>query len=210
VRVKLKRDYGVEILYLWVIEVHRDGYPHVHILFGLSRYVPALSFEVLLKIFQEAWVDDEGRPLCAPQGVDIRYIGRDVRRVKEYVLKYLVKDHWKIWHVEVKDGWVRARLSALLIWLFRVRLFGMSQKLKRPEKVKKGKVVFHGRVPLRDVYRRGGYDVPYDEFKRGFLFRGMLKFENIYLPLLVPAVVRRGVDADPVEDDPYKELMERF
>jgi hypothetical protein len=209
VRVKLRRDYGVDVLYLWVIEVHRDGFPHVHILFGLSRYVPGLTFEVLLKIFQGAWVDDEGRPLCAPQGVDIRYIGRNVQRVRDYVLKYLVKDHWKVWGVEVQDGVVRARLSTLLIWLFRVRLFGMSQKIKRVVKPKKS-VVFHGRISLRLLYLRVGYDVPYEEFKKEFLRRGMLKFESRYLPILVPAVVRRGVDADPKEDDPLVELMEKF
>ena len=209
VRVKLRRDYGVDVLYLWVIEIHKSGMPHVHVLFGLSRYVPALTFDVLLRIFQEAWVDDGGRPLCAPQGVDIRYIGRNVRKVKRYVLKYLVKDFWKIWAVEVENGLVRARLSALLIWLFKVRLFGMSQKIKRVAKPKK-KVVFHGRVALRSVYRRVGYEVPYEEFKREFLRRGILKFENRYLPLFVPAVIRRGVDADSIGDDPYRELVEMF
>jgi hypothetical protein len=209
VRVKLKRDYGVDVFYLWVVEVHRDGFPHVHILFGLSRYVPELTFQVLLKIFQDAWVDDQGRPLCAPQGVDIRYIGRNVRKVKRYVLKYLVEDFWAIWAVESEGGLVCARLSALLIWLFRVRLFGMSQKIKRVAKQKK-KVIYHGRVSLRVVYRRVGYEVPYEEFKRGFLRRGILAFENRYLPILVPAVARRGVEVDPKEDDPLRELMENF
>jgi len=211
IRVKLKRDYGVDMLYLWVIEVHKDGYPHVHILFGLDRYVPALTFEVLLKVFQEAWVDDSGRPLCAPNGVDIRYIGRDVQRGKAYVLKYLVKDHWKIWAVDVKDGLVRVRLSTLLIWLFRVRLFGMSQKIKRPMKVKKA-VKFHGRVALRSVYKRVGYEVPYEDFKVAFLRRGMLKFDASYLPILVPSVVRGGVEVQDVavEDESLRELMERF
>jgi len=210
VRVKLKRDYGVDFVYLWVIEAHKDGFPHVHILFGLSKFVPALTFQTLLKIFQDAWVDDDGRPLCAPQGVDIRYIGRNVEEVKAYVLEYLVKDHWKIWSFEVQDGLVRVRLSTLLIWLFRVRLFGMSHKLRRPDKVQKGKVVFHGRVPLHQVYRRAGFDMPYEEFKRGFLWRGVLKFENRYLPVLLPSVVGRGADADPKEDDPYRELIEKF
>jgi len=202
VRVKLRRGFGVDILYLWVIEVHRDGFPHVHILFGLDRFVPALTFQVLLRIFQEAWVDEQGRPLCAPQGVDIRYIGRDVQKVKDYVLEYLVKDHWKVWAIEVEGGWVRARLSTLLIWLFRVRLFGMSQKLRRPERVRKGKVLFHGRVSLRKVYVRVGYDMPYEEFKRGFLLRGVLRFENRYLPILVPSVVDRGDDVDLERDGP--------
>jgi hypothetical protein len=208
VRVKLKKEYGVDVLYLWVIEVHKDGFPHVHVLFGLSRYVPALTFEVLLKIFQDAWVDEEGRPLCAPQGVDIRYIGLDVERVKGYVLKYLVKEHWKIWAVEDEGGLVRARLSAMLIWLFRVRLFGMSQKIKKAVKPKR-KVVFHGRVPLRAVYVRVGYDMPYEEFKREFLRRGMLKFDGSYLLLLCPSVVNRDPEVGP-EDDPYLELIERF
>jgi len=213
VRVKLKRHYGVEMFYLWVIEVHKSGMPHVHILFGLSKFVPALSFDVLLRIFQDAWVDDEGRSLCAPQGVDIRYIGRDVQRVKDYVLKYLVKDHWKIWAIEVKDGVVRARLSTLLVWLFKVRLFGMSHKLRRPVKVSKGKLVFYGRVPLRSVYVRVGYDMPYEEFKKGFLVRGKLKFDGFYLPVLVPSAFpsgfRGGGEVDDCEDI-YKELVEGF
>jgi hypothetical protein len=210
VRVKLRREFGVDVLYLWVVEVHKDGFPHVHILFGVSKFVPALTFQRLLKIFQDAWVDDDGRPLCAPQGVDIRYIGRDVEKVKSYVLKYLVKDHWKVWAIEVKDGLVRARLSTLLIWLFKVRLFGMSLKLRRPEKISKGKVRFHGRVPLRAVYVRVGYDVPYEDFKREFLRRGMLKFEFSYLVLLVPSVVNRDPGVDPKEGDPYRELLEVF
>jgi hypothetical protein len=155
-------------------------------------------------------VDDDGRPLCAPQGVDIRYIGRDVQRVKEYVLKYLVKDHRKVWSIEVKDGLVRVRLSTLLIWLFRVRLFGMSQKLKRPVRVSKGKAVFRGRVPLRFVYSRVGYDMPYEEFKRGFLFRGILKFDYSYLPILLPSVVNRDPEAVPEDEDFYRELIEGF
>jgi len=210
VRVKLKREFGVGIFYLWVVEVHRDGFPHVHILFGLDRFVPSLTFPVLLRVFQEAWVDEEGRPLCAPQGVDIRYVGCNVQRVKGYVLEYLVKDHWEVWGFEVKDGLVRARLSTLLIWLFRVRLFGMSQKLKRPERVRKGGVLYHGRVSLRKVYVRVGYDMPYEEFKREFLWRGVLKFENRYLPVLVPSVANRGVDVGPEEGGFYRELVERF
>jgi hypothetical protein len=210
VRVKLKRDYGVEITYLWAIEVHYDGFPHVHLVFGLDRYVPGLTFEVLLKIFQDAWVDDDGNPLCAPQGVDIRYVGRDVRVVKDYLLKYLVKDHWKVWAVEVKDGVVRVRLSTLLIWLFRVRLFGMSQNLKRPERVKRTGVKFYGRVSLRVLYRRVGFDMPYEEFKRVFLLHRMLKFDGFYLPVLVPSAFRGGGGVSSDDDDGFRELLDRF
>jgi hypothetical protein len=210
VRVKLKRDYGVDITYLWAIEVHYDGFPHVHFVFGLDKYVPELTFEVLLKIFQDAWVDDAGNPLCAPNGVDIRYVGRDVKAVKEYLLKYLVKDHWKIWAIEVRDGVVRARLSTLLIWVFRVRLFGMSKNLKRPQRVKKGGVKFYGRVPLRVLYRRVGFDMPYDEFKKGFLFHRVLRFDGSYLPVLVPSAFRGGSEVSSGEDDGFRELLERF
>jgi hypothetical protein len=210
VRVKLRRDYGLDVFYLWVVEIHSDGFPHVHVVFGLPRYVPELTFGVLLRIFQEAWVDEKGRPLCASHGIDIRYVGRNVEKVRRYVLKYLVDEHGAVWNWEVRDGVVRVRLSTMLIWLFRVRLFGVSQKLRRPERAKVANVVFHGRVALRSVYVRVGYDMPYEEFKRGFLRRGILKFENKYLPVLVPSVVRRGVDADPDEDDLYRELIERF
>jgi hypothetical protein len=210
IRVKFKRDYGVEVFYLWAIEVHYDGFPHVHLVFGLDRYVPELSFEVLLKVFREAWVDDCGNPLCAPQGVDIRYVGRDVGVVKEYLLKYLVKDHWKVWAIEVKDGVVRARLSTLLIWLFRVRLFGMSQKLKRPRRVKGGGVKFYGRVSLRALYRRVGFDVPYEEFKRQFLLHRSLKFDVSVLPVLVPSAFRGGVEVCFDDGGGIEELLEGF
>jgi len=141
---------------------------------------------------------------------DVRYVGRSVRVVKEYLLKYLVKDHWKIWGIEVRDGLVYARLSTLLIWLFRVRLFGMSQNLKRPQKVKKSTAKFYGRVSLWQLYRRVGFDMPYEEFKKGFLFHRLIKLDASYLPVLVPSAFRGGVEVSSDDYDGFLELMERF
>jgi hypothetical protein len=183
VRTKLRRKYKVDMYYLWVIESHKDGYPHVHIIFCLGRYVRGLKFEELLRIFQESWVDDMGNRLCADQGVDIKYIGRDVNKVRDYVLKYLVKDHDKVWGFEVKGGLVRVRLSTLLAWAFRVRFFGMSQKLKRAERGKNYNYEFLGKT---SVYRLWRFVFKYDfeGFRDRFLFRCWEKVDERFVPLL--------------------------
>jgi hypothetical protein len=178
VRTKLKRRYKVDMYYLWVVEVHKDGYPHVHILYSLSRYVKGLVFEELLRIFQESWVDDKGNRLCADQGVDIRYIGRNVERVKEYVLKYLVKDHDKVWGVRVEGGLVRVRLSTLLIWAFRVRMFGMSQKFKRAMRAKYYSCEFLGKTSVYLLWRFVFNGLDFAFFKERLHFRGFEKVDE--------------------------------
>jgi hypothetical protein len=152
VRNRLKREFNVDIFYVWVIEAHKDGYPHVHVLFSASRYVRGLTFERFLQLLISYWVDDEGRRLCAENGVDVKYVGTDVKKVRDYLLKYLVKDHDKIWRVEVEQGLVRVRLSTLLIWVFRVRLFGFSQKIKRAERDKLGGT-FMGKTSVYRLWR---------------------------------------------------------
>jgi len=178
VRTKLKRRYRVDIHYLWTIESHKDGYPHVHILFSLGGFVKGLVFEELLRIFQESWVDDEGNRLCADQGVDIRYIGKDVEKVKEYILKYLVKEHDKTWGVKVEGGLVRVRLSTLLAWAFRVRFFGMSQKFKRAIRAKYYSYEFLGKTSVYWLWRFVFNVFDFTIFKERLYFRGFEKVDE--------------------------------
>jgi hypothetical protein len=185
VRTYLRRRYGVDVFYLWVIECHKDGYPHVHILFWLSKYIPEWSFEELLSLFQRYWVDDRGNCLCAFQGIDIKYVGRDVERVKEYILKYLVKDHESIWAVEVEGGLVRVRLCALLIWAFKVRLFGISQKLKRLISVARRDVSYLGKVSAYRVWCFAFEWMDFKSFMQELLGRGYVIVDEERVPYLL-------------------------
>jgi len=109
--------------YLWVVEAHADGYPHVHILCSF----PFIPVGKLI----DWWVDENGNPLAAMQGVDVRFIG-SFENVKNYVVKYLVKHHNKYWAFHRQGDRVRVRLATLYIWYFRVRIFGMSRDIRRP------------------------------------------------------------------------------
>ncbi len=117
---KVKRF--TEFHYLWVIEPHEDDYPHVHILASF----PFLDLEQIYSW----WRDNRGQ-LSAFNGVDVEFIGRDVEKVKEYVLKYLVKNHDKYWQFYINGDDVKVRLSTLFMWFFRVPLLGMSRSLRR-------------------------------------------------------------------------------
>jgi hypothetical protein len=210
-RKMLYRKYGVDLTYLWVVEVHMDGYPHVHILFSMS-YVKELNFSTLLRLFQSFWVDDDGRPLCASQGVDLKYIGKDVSQVKAYVLKYLVKNHHKYWRFAVNNGMVAVRKSTRLIWLFRVRLFGMSQNIRRPLKVSpedKEKLKWYGNTSANVVhklfYKQLG--IPFDYWIWGFIECGSLEYDASYLPALVPSAFP---SSGPSLDDDYYGLLDDF
>jgi len=213
-RTYLKTKYEVSPTYLWVVEVHKDGFPHVHILFRMP-YIKELDIKTLLSMFQSYWVDDEGNPLCAPQGVDLVYIGRDVQRVRDYVLKYLVKNHHKYWRVQMlPDGMVAFRRSSACIWLYRVRLFAMSQdiraKLKENSKDgAKGLFVFYGFVSANRLHKLfyKPLGIPYECWIETLPELCFIEYPDRHLPELVPSAFdARGSPSDSVFDD----LVESF
>jgi hypothetical protein len=116
---KVKRF--TEFHYLGVVEPHEDGFPHVHIL---------ASFPFVDVGQIREWWKSGDIYLSAFQGVDVEFIGRDVEKVKEYVLKYLVKSHDKYWRFSIRGDEVTVRLSTLLIWYFRVPLLFMSRSIR--------------------------------------------------------------------------------
>ncbi len=216
-RTYLRTKYRVNPTYLWVVEVHKDGFPHVHILFRMP-FIRELDIKTLLSMFQSYWVDDDGRPLCAPQGVDLEYIGRDVQRVRDYVLKYLVKNHHAYWRVELlSNGLVAFRRSSSRMWLYKVRLFGMSQDIRAmlKERVKQGgkagatDFVFYGTVSASRVHKLiyKPYGIPYEYWIQNLPEIGWMEYPDRHLPEFFPsAFSSRGSPSVGVFDD----VMEYF
>jgi hypothetical protein len=211
-RTYLKTKYGVELSYVWVVEVHKDGFPHVHVLFRMP-FVKELDIKTLLSMFQSYWVDDDGRPLCAPHGVDLEYIGRNVQRVREYVLKYLVKNHHKYWRVQLlPNGMVAYRQSSACMWLYRVRLFGMSQDIRAKVKERsKGRAegggsgyTFFGSVSsnrLHKLFYRP-FGIPYEYWVENLPQVCWMEYPDKHLPVLVPsAFSSRASPSDGSLDD---------
>jgi hypothetical protein len=196
-RVYLRTKFGVSPSYIWVVEVHRDGFPHVHILFRMP-FIKELDIKTLLAMFQSYWVDEDGKPLCAPQGVDLRYLGRNVQQVRDYALKYLVKNHHKYWRVELMpNGLVAYRQSSACMWLFRVRLFGMSQDIRaqlREREKERGRgngsdCVFYGSVPTNRVHKLyyKPLGIPYEYWLGNLPLICVMEYPESRLPELVPS-----------------------
>jgi hypothetical protein len=216
-RSYLNTVYGKDLSYLWVVEVHEDGFPHVHILFRMPYVDPKLTFNRLIDFFHSWWVDDDGNPLCARHGVDLKLVRGGVNEVRAYVLKYLVKNHAKYWRVEVyPDGRVAYRRSSALMWLFRVRLFGMSQdirgSLREKEKNRekgRSKWVWYGTTPSSLVYRLfyKPLGIAWELWIYHLPNKCYMEFPDRHLPELVPsAFSSRGSPAD----DDYDDLIDNF
>jgi len=188
-RVYLRKVKGfTEFHYIWTIEDHEDGYPHVHIL-------ASFPFVDVQQIYSW-WRDNQGQ-LSAFQGVDVEFIGRDVERVKDYVLKYLVKNHHKYWQFYIRGDEVTVRLSTLLIWYFRVPLLGMSRSLRRLVRVMRARFraqcdnsefgVFVGISDFWLVWRLmyKPLKIPLSEFFRGFIDCGGVVRSWVYVHSLL-------------------------
>jgi hypothetical protein len=195
VRNRIRREFGVDVFYVWIIEAHKDGYPHVHLLFTVDRFVEGLTFEVFLEMLVRYWVDDQGRALCLRNGIDVKYIGTNVQEVKNYILKYLVKDHSKIWGFEVIGGLVRVRLCTLLAWVFRVRFIGFSQKIKRAVSAVSDKkpCVFLGRTSVYRLWRFVCPEERFDRFLDVLLCRGYCKIDKEKIPYLLGLYEAEGL-----------------
>jgi hypothetical protein len=220
-RTYLRTKYRVNPSYVWVVEDHRDGFPHIHILFRMP-FIQELNFKTLLSMFQSYWVDDRGNPLCAPNGVDLDYIGRDVQRVRDYVLKYLVKQHHKYWAVqELPNGMVAFRRSTARIWLYRVRLFGMSQDIraKLREKQKEDKAnkkpsgyKFYGTVSANKLHKHvyKPFGIPWWYWVGNLPEIGSMEYEDSLLPILVPYAFPTRASPSDGSIDNLMEFLEGF
>ncbi len=75
-RVYLLRKHGSSIKYIAILEFHKSGVPHLHVL--LDRFIA------------QRWISVAWSSLGGGSIVDIRYV--DVHRVSHYLAKYLTKD----------------------------------------------------------------------------------------------------------------------
>jgi hypothetical protein len=180
---------GAVLHYMAVVERHRDDYPHVHIL-ACFPFVP------IERIY--SWWRDNQRQLSAFQGVDVKFLGNNVQAVRDYAVKYLVKDFEKLWlfHMD-EDLNVRVRLSTLLIWYFRVRLLMMSKSISRLRASLRARYraqsqglefgVFVGISDFWHVWRLlyKPLKIPISEFFRGFLDCGGVERSWVYVHSLL-------------------------
>ena len=75
-RVYLLRKYGSSIKYIAVLEFHKNGNPHLHIL--LDRFI------------KQQWISEKWSALGGGRIVDIKFV--DVHRISRYLSKYLTKE----------------------------------------------------------------------------------------------------------------------
>jgi hypothetical protein len=75
-RIYLKRKYGIAPTYIRVLEFHKSGLPHFHIL--IDRYIP------------QAWISSAWSAVGGGRMVDVRQ--RDIHRISHYLSKYLTKE----------------------------------------------------------------------------------------------------------------------
>jgi hypothetical protein len=75
-RVYLLRKYSKSIKYIAVLEFHKNGNPHLHIL--LDRFI------------KQQWISEKWSALGGGKIVDIKFV--DIHRVSRYLSKYLTKE----------------------------------------------------------------------------------------------------------------------
>jgi hypothetical protein len=148
----LRRRYGYQLVYLWVIESHQDEFPHVHVLLSFP-FLSDITLPQLLELFHSWWISKDGSRLSAFQGIDLKHVRGGVDEVKAYVLKYLVKSHNKYWGYTLNGDVVSVRASTLLMWVFRVKLFGMSRDLRAPMKKSSVRLFWVGSTTAYRVYK---------------------------------------------------------
>jgi len=103
--VKRCRSHQPPLRYVWVIEPHKDGQPHVHILWHLS--VPPSEYKC----------DTEGYPLFLRTQwrlgfTTMRIVAHDSKEAGGYVAKYLSKESGCAVRASQKYGEVNAPLDA--------------------------------------------------------------------------------------------------
>jgi hypothetical protein len=164
------RRRGFHLVYLWVVESHKDGFPHVHVLLSFP-YLSNTTLPQLVELFHSWWVSTDGSRLSALHGVDLKYIGNNPVEVKDYILKYLVKSHNKYWGYTRNGDVVTVRASTLLIWIFRVRLFGMSRDLRVPMRKSSVRLSYAGFTTAYRVWKAfyEELNLPYGSWLSDFL-----------------------------------------
>jgi hypothetical protein len=75
-RVSLLRKFGCSVTYIAILEFHKSGIPHLHVL--INRFI------------LQRWISESWSALGGGEIVDIRFV--DVHRISHYLAKYLTKE----------------------------------------------------------------------------------------------------------------------
>jgi len=75
-RTSMRRKYGSAPKYIAILEFHRNGRPHLHIL--IDRFI------------EQAWLSTAWDAIGGGRIVDVRFV--DLHRVSRYLAKYLTMD----------------------------------------------------------------------------------------------------------------------
>ncbi len=74
-RTYLKRKFGKSVSFITILEFHKSGYAHMHIL--VDKYI------------EQKWLSETWQALGGGKIVDIKYV--DIHRIAHYLSKYLTK-----------------------------------------------------------------------------------------------------------------------
>ena len=132
-RVVLARRYGATLPFIAVLEFHKSGVAHLHVLFGV--YIP------------QAWLSEAWQSIGGGRIVDIRHV--DVQRVAGYLAAYLSGEKVEhtlsllpprgrifttsrsiiLWGKKQETGWMLCRKN---LWRLRNRATSVSKERYEP------------------------------------------------------------------------------
>lgn len=131
---KILRKEIPDLTYLWVVEPHKSGYPHYHVILFHE-----ISEELQDKI-KSLW-SEKYQAGSFDKGVDfsVRPVQDSIKSLKNYLLKYVVKGFRKSGSKFENDSitWTPEELCFnAVVWKNHYRLFGCSRNLSRVMKYK--------------------------------------------------------------------------
>jgi len=109
--------------YIWVMEPHKSGYPHMHV--AVLGYIPKEMQERLTRLWSEKYHIGS-----AEHGIDfsVKNVNESIQSIRNYLMKYISKgigaDGSKTWSPE---EWIYHAIA----WKHHHRYIGMSRSISR-------------------------------------------------------------------------------
>lgn len=145
--------------YVWVVEPHKSGYPHMHV--AVLGYIPKELQERLTRLWSEKY-----QVGSAEHGIDfsVKSVKESVQSIRNYLMKYISKgigaSGCKTWKDE---EWVYHAIA----WKHQHRYIGMSQTISRYCTAYKLRFKFHKYMTELCNYDIGLLGIPID--KKGII-----------------------------------------
>lgn len=133
---KILRKYLPNPTYIWVIEPHKSGYPHMHIV--VFDAIPPDIQEKIKKLWSDTYYAGSKE-----HGVDfsIRTPDDDIDSIRNYLMKYIAKGFLLTGTKFEDNQWTKEELVFnALIWKQKFRTFQPSRKLQKIMKWEEGEI----------------------------------------------------------------------